>query len=487
MATRFELQRLLARNTLILFLAQAFAKITGFVSLIILANYLGVEPYGAFSFALAFASLFIPLTDLGIDPFLTRELAARQKAPGVLIGTNLVLKVIFGVFALAAITVAISFSSASPQYVPLVILAGIIIVIRAITSSFSACFRGGQRMGLDAQSMSVGKLAEILLILLAVLLRSDLFQLFQLLLVSSCLQLLYTYYVARKNAFLNDIFVAWGVAKELMKGGLPFALTGVAVTIYFHIDTVMLSFMVGEHSVGIYRAAYNIVFAISGFSAAVVVALFPMIAYTHTHDRESAVRLAEKTVFFSLVFSLPIAVGALVLGPQIIDLLYKTEFADGGLTLQILGWWLPVMYVTNVLGHILGAIKLQKLVLMVSSVNAVFNVVANLILIPQFADKGAAMATVLTEVLGLSMLSYLVVRNFGRVFDGRRILRLILATCTILPLALLAPSVNVMILITLGAFIYIVSLFALKVLTRDDMATLRRMFLAQSSETIITP
>jgi len=51
--------RTVARNTVFLFAAQITLRLLGFVPVILLANYLGVEGYGLYNFAIAFATLFI--------------------------------------------------------------------------------------------------------------------------------------------------------------------------------------------------------------------------------------------------------------------------------------------------------------------------------------------------------------------------------------------------------------------------------------------
>ena len=117
---------------------------------------------------------------------------------------------------------------------------------------------------------------------------------------------------------------------------MPFALTGLSVMIYFHIDTVMLSMLVNEKAVGIYRAAYNIVLAATTFSSAFVIALFPMIARLYETERENAVKLSSDVIFYALIFSLPIAFGGTLIASQFIGQLYLPSFGEAAFILQIL-------------------------------------------------------------------------------------------------------------------------------------------------------
>jgi stage V sporulation protein B len=127
------------------------------------------------------------------------------------------------------------------------------------------------------------------------------------------------------------------------------------------------------------------------------------------------------------------------------------------------------MYTTTILGHILAAVNRQNLLLAISVVNAVVNVLLNLLLIPMIGLDGTAVATVATESLGLVLLSTAIYRIFGKVYDPGAIARVAAAATTILPLSLLSGTVGVIPLVIGGALVYIAALLATGVLTREDL------------------
>ena len=140
------------------------------------------------------------------------------------------------------------------------------------------------------------------------------------------------------------------------------------------------------------------------------------------------------------------------------------------------------MFVTNILGHVMGAIKLQKLVLGVSSVNAVFNILLNLILIPIYADRGAAIATVATEVLGLGVLSLLVIKKFGLIFDRRRLTKLIVANLAIIPIVFMSSLLNVFLVILIAGALYVGALFGLKAISIEELVELKRLVFTRTPQ-----
>lgn len=477
----------ITRNTAFLFFAQIVTKIIGFVTSLLLANYLDVEHFGTYGFAIAFSSLFIPLCDIGVDTFVVRELAARPERKTEFTGTALLSKAVFSVFAFLVISGAIFSTSYDREKIIFVVLGAGITVLRTFSATFTAFFRGAQLMSHDARSAIVGKIIEIGGLLIGIAYGLSLFQLLLVLLASSFVQLLYTGFVAQRHGFLRHMRLDIGAWNHLLRGGSLFALTGLSVNIYFQIDSVMLSFMAGDGAVGLYRSVYNLVFALSGLSAAFVIAMFPMIAKSHEHDLPRAVQAAKNVIVYSLMLALPIAVGGTVLAESIISTLYRSSFLTASLTLQILVWWIPIVYVTNALGYILGAANLQKIVLAVAFMNAVLNVSLNLVLIPLFRENGAAASTVITESMGLMILAFFVKQRFGLVFDSPKIIRLIFANLVFLPLIFLSPSYSFPLLMIGGGVVYVLFLFALKLLSVEDLQSLAGYLRTGSKKHSIPP
>jgi O-antigen/teichoic acid export membrane protein len=145
------------------------------------------------------------------------------------------------------------------------------------------------------------------------------------------------------------------------------------------------------------------------------------------------------------------------------------------MTLRILSWWIPVMYATTILGHVLAAINRQNLLLAISVGNAAVNVALNLILIPAIGHDGTAVATVATEALGLVLLSTAIYRIFGPVFDARAVARIAAAAALMLPLAFLSGTVGVVPLAIGGTVVYVAALVVFGAVTRGDIERAARL------------
>ena len=475
------MQHSFAKNTVLLFVAQIVTKVLGFIVGVLLANYLDVEGFGQYNFALAFTALFIPLCDLGVDIFLTRELASLGVEQRQLIGSAFVLKSLFSSTTLLLIGVVVWILPQSGAPFELLILAGTYTILKAFSGTYIAVYRASHEMQYDANSTIVGKVLDLLAIGISIILQFDLTKLFLTLVLAGVMHVFYTYALFRMKHTTALFAVSITHAKHLLRGALPFALSGITVVIFFQIDSVLLSYLTDNTAVGIYRSGYNLIFALTGFSAAIVVALFPHVAQNYQTDRTSALSAISSAVHFSILFALPIAITTTFLADGIINILYEPQYAAGAMSLRILAWWLPLMYVANILGHVFGAINLQKIVLWISIGNVIINVTMNLILIPLLRERGAAIATVATELIGMTISLILLRRRFGNVISVRRLIRLLAANVILTAMLLFTTKLSFVLNAILACGVYTFALFATRAVTWQEIASLFHSFMSRKN------
>jgi O-antigen/teichoic acid export membrane protein len=401
------------RNSLILLAAQASTRAIGLLVLVLLANYLGTDPFGKYSFALAFVMLFTPLLDFGLDALSVREVARDHSKAATYFGSSLILKTFLSIGVFLLVLAVINLLPYDPLTRQLVYIAAFISILRVFQNSCVSLFRAHQVMEYEAAILIAVRLAETAFILLAIcVFRSSLGRILLLMLCGNALGLLFAVLVAVRRITLPRFVFDWPRWKQLLKDGAPFALTGVFVMLYFRVDNVMLSLMEGDSAVGMYNSASNLVYPLTFASAAIAAALFPSLARDFHVRRGLAFRSYRKAVLFSLAMGIFLAVTLTLFADLIFDILYIPEFSAAASTLRIICWLLPVSFVTILFGNTLGAIDKQILVFRVAVINALVNVALNYLLIPILSYDGAALATVVTELVGFCILSYLMSKHF---------------------------------------------------------------------------
>jgi len=124
----------------------------------------------------------------------------------------------------------------------------------------------------------------------------------------------------------------------------------------------------------------------------------------------------------------PLIVGGLFLSEGVINLIGGTGFEESANVLRILIFALTFIFFGHFFNNILLSGNLQKKLMIVLGICAAFNISLNFILIPTLSYTGAAITSVLTEVLVVVLTFYLTVKylkyrpridNWGKIiFSG---------------------------------------------------------------------
>ena len=259
---------------------------------------------------------------------------------------------------------------------------------------------------------------------------------------------------------------------RIFRGGLPFALATIFSAIYFNFDTVLISKFVGDESAGIYRAAYNLVFPLTMFGLAIAGAVFPFASQNYRSHPQEVENVIRRSVTQLWMISLPIAIATSMFANEIVQLLFPPEFSDAAICLAILVWFLPIVYLTNLYSNTLGAVDRQGYVLWITVLSAAFNVGANVVLVPRYAQVGASVVTVMTSLLAFTFLFIKMRSTLRAAVPFGALLRITAAGVFMIPLFFVRSQVHVLLLLTMSIAVYFCSLLLLRALNLRDLRSL---------------
>lgn len=244
----------------------------------------------------------------------------------------------------------------------------------------------------------------------------------------------------------------------------------VSIELYTVLDSTMLGFLKGDNAVGLYTAAIKVNKMVNTLITAMGAVLIPRLSYYIGGERYGEVEsLIKKAYNYIFLLSVPAAVGLFMLSDEIILLFSGSEFAAAGLTMRIMTpivLLIPFSVMTNQQTFI--PMRKEKLILISTSVGAVTNFTLNLLLIPRYAENGAAVATVLAE----TAVATVCLMNVRRYFDMKQILRSVWQywlAAAVIPIVVLLIKladvpyfVHISLAIPLSAVLYLVILLLLK-------------------------
>lgn len=193
----------------------------------------------------------------------------------------------------------------------------------------------------------------------------------------------------------------------------------VSIELYTVMDTTMLGLLSGDIAVGKYTAAVKVNKLVNTLITSLGVVLIPRLSYyIGQRNNDEVVKLIGKSYNFVFMLSVPACFGLYVLSDDIIRLFSGAEFASAAQTMRILVpivLIIPFSVVTNQQTFV--PMGKEKLILLSTLVGAVTNFICNMMLIPRYAENGAAAATVLTEII----VAVICLRNISGYYDRKKI------------------------------------------------------------------
>jgi O-antigen/teichoic acid export membrane protein len=473
----------IAKNTLVFAVAQVVSYLLDFFFIMFIARYLGAEAFGILSFALAFTAIFIVLSDLGLQQLTTREVARDKSLTPKYLGNITIIKLILVVITFGLITLTINLLGYPQQTITVVYLVGLSLIFNAFTQMFNSIFQAYERI----EFMSLGQVLRAILLLGGALLGiSQGFSVFGFALLYPIVNILvlgYSFAVSIKKFVLPKIEIDFSFWKSSLREALPFGLTAIFVTIYFYIDTVMLSLMKGDTVVGWYNAAYRSVYVLLFIPGAYFASIYPVMSRFFVSSAKSLRLIYERSSRLIFMLALPIATGITLLAGRIILLIFGAEYASSIIALQILIWAVFFSFITNTPLWTLNSINKQRIVTGIAFLGMVLNIILNLILIPGLSYIGASIATVATEFLCFTLLFYYAARLFGNPLSLNFIAKTILSS-SIMALYVIycGKLMNIGLVIFTAAVIYMLLLLLLRAFSKEDVSMIRRLISKPSGQ-----
>jgi O-antigen/teichoic acid export membrane protein len=187
--------------------------------------------------------------------------------------------------------------------------------------------------------------------------------------------------------------------------------------IYFRADAYMVAALRGVEEAGYYGAAYRLIEGLLFAPESVLVVFSPLLVKALSgRTRADSSEVSRSTVVnqvaaLQVAIAGPVGLGLVLEHEWITNVLYGAEFDPSA---RVLLWLAPAymfMSLNFLAGGLLTAAYLQRALLLISGIAAISNVLLNLALIPRYGAIGAVAATIVTEAaVGAGMLLKLVGR-----------------------------------------------------------------------------
>lgn len=363
------------------------------------ARYLGPSNFGLINYAGAYVAFFTSLCTLGINSVIIKDFVDNPEEQGKAIGTTIVLRAVSSLLSSLMIVGIVSIvDKGDPVTVAVSALCSIALVFQ-VFDTINYWFQSRYQSKVTAIAGFIAYIAtSIYKIILLILQKSVVWFAFassvDYIVVAICLFQAYRAHDGPKFQF------SWEKGKYLLSKSYYYILSGMMVAIYGHTDKLMLKQMLGETSVGYYSLASSVNLMWCFVLQAIIDSLYPTIMSLYNSGNKEAFERKNRQLYAIVIYvSIFVALMFILFGKFAVVLIYGAEYEPSANLLKIIAWYTIFSYLGVARDAWIVCTEAQKYLKYIYISAAVSNVILNLIFIPIWGAAGAAVASLLTQIL----------------------------------------------------------------------------------------
>lgn len=387
-----------------------FGEITGRILrtgvVIYAARVLGANGFGVFSYAMSLAAMFTIFSDIGLSAVLVREGTKNPETKEKYFATTFAIKLVLIAISFAIVMIGAPHFTKIPLSIILLLFVTLLTLFDSLRSFGASLFRSVERMELEAFSNII---TQGVLLVVGILI---------LVFYPSPENLAITYAIGSAAGLIFTVIALWpyfrkfwtnfdkNLLKPILKAAWPFGVAGLLGAIMLNTDTMLIGWFKKAVDVGYYSAAQKPIYLLYTIPFFIAGGFFPALARLANKNNERFKTTLEKGLTFVFLLAIPFAVVTILTSGQIIHLLFGNAYLNSAtiLTLQLLAITLITNFPAGLLVNAIFAYDRQKDLILFWTVGAVGNAILDLLLIPKFGIVGSALATVIVQIISISLI-----------------------------------------------------------------------------------
>ena len=391
-------------NTVWMFADKIVSIIVAIVVGIWVARYLGPKDFGRLNYATSVIAFFVPFATLGMNRVLIKEVVQSPDQRDNLLGTAFMLRGISSVSSVLIILFLVINVEREPIIQQMLFIVGLGILFQPFTTLYDYFLSQVQAKYISLTNV----FSKLVVAIMRVVLIVGSFNVF-----FFALAVLYENiirFIGYSIGFWKNglTFRSWrfrkSTANSLFLASLPLIFANFSYILYQRVDQVMLQKMLGSYAVGIFSASVRIYEPLVGLVAIIGSSLYPQFVNLYGTNQ------TKYWLFYEIISTIMAFIGwclvvvMAIFGGKIIIGLFGEEYSP---TAQILIYHMvsaTIMF-TCVLraGHI-NIVNANWVLMITTFSSAVLNIGLNYIFIRNIGVVGAALASVITQIISLIVL-----------------------------------------------------------------------------------
>jgi O-antigen/teichoic acid export membrane protein len=367
------------------------------VVVVVIARYLGVEGFGHYSFVMAVAGVFQLLADMGVRNIVIRDLAVAPELVRDRLAVARTLLVILSLLSLGGIALVAWTIDLPLEVRQSLLLAGVAVMTTFYALGYSAVLRAFEHMDQDILGFVAHKALLLALVFAVSRTAWGLRGVFVATAIANAgLYLYYRTLVSRRHGVTRlsrDLGAAWA----LMAESFPLGVAEVVRRLAWQVDRLVLTALAGPVAVGLFSTAYKFLEAAKPLAENLTLPLFPVLSRLARDSRTAAFDTYARGLRILYALAVPAAVVLAVLAEPIVRLLFGPSYRPAATALALMAPVVVLMLPTSLYGFLFTALGLQRRYTACVTAALVTNLGLDLLLIPRWSYRGAAVATLAGE------------------------------------------------------------------------------------------
>jgi O-antigen/teichoic acid export membrane protein len=435
-------------NSLSMILNRLVQSIAAFVLTAAIARTLGAEALGQYLLAYSYYFIFVGIASQGLKTLFTRELAREPQKTPVYLMSGTWLQLIFSFFSYGALVIVVFLLPYSAKTSTLCYIMGLTIIPFALSNVTEAIFQAKEKMHLIAISTVPIYVLRLIIMIWVMRLKYGIEYLAAILCFSETLILVIEWiFIIRlvKIQWQIDGTFVWNTIKSARTF---FAIEGIAV-IGGRIQILILSLLGNEFLVGLFGGVSQLLQPFLIIANSITLAIFPRFSKAVEQGREKQKQITENIIEILLMMALPLLLGLLLFGKNLLVFIYDASFAQADIALSLTAASLIFLPFTRSLSYLLVAngfeiVNLRE-VIITSSLGSLIGVA----LVSQYQLLGAAIMAILMTIIGFIQYIYFTYTRLFSLNLWRIVRRPLLITVLMFPIFLLLKKISLDFILTL--------------------------------------
>lgn len=412
-----------ARNAGWILFGKAARMVVNLLVGVLTARYLGPSNLGLLGYAAAYTGFFSSFCTLGLHSILVKEFMDRPGGEGEILGTSLVFRAVSsGASAVVILCVVWITDRGDPTVVAvagLCCLGMVFQVFEVFGHWFQSRFQSKVTAGVSLLAYLIAAGCKVIGLVKG---KSVEWFAFSLALEHICAAVFLVIAYRRHHGSRTRVSLRYG--RELLNRSKHFIVSGLMVAVYAQTDKIMLRQMISDAEIGYYSAAVSISGVWCFVLTAIIDSMYPEITKAF-HTDEGLFRRRNKQLY-SAVFYLCVGVSLVLtlLADPIISMIYGEAYLPAAKPLRVVTWYTGFAYLGVARNAWVVCKGAQRSLKYVYAAAAGANVALNLVLIPVWGAEGAAIASLMAQVVTTVIAPFFIRElreNAGMMIDAIRL------------------------------------------------------------------